>query len=526
MKSWLNRLVGKNPIQTFPVVWDAEFPSIYTRLEQTGDRPQPLPWDNSVLKNQPLGDSDQAFWAPGALEGTMIYHFGTGNDGAGAEQILSALQQVLAKPGIRKMQALYDLINQDSPLHYIDDLLKAITESRGLRADRLNELVLFLCTQSPDPNAIKFGMALMAFFPHQRSVDVLQVLARHDEFTLYAVVALRSMVEPEHYAGIWFAMAQRVNGWGRIHLMERMPDTLDGRTRDWLLREGFSNSVMNEYTAVNCAVRGGLVDALATEHDHALMLGAAEILYVLLNEGPVPGISDYDDGAKSCQRYLQNVIAQLPAHPLHYLASKRIGEWAQSEKSLSDDLSTPLAAMSAEVVALTIWDEVTEQAIAGEEGYEFNLAIEVCRDRQRDPFPTLFARQRENPESALWYQLMQTEDADKASQVCSLAETQFDLNTIASGPTLSSGMGPKWNSHRQLDSVLQELKRFPQMGWPLLKAALQSPVIRNRHMAINALEAWPRDSLSVHRQYIEECANGESCEEVQQRLKKLQEAHF
>ena len=26
------QIVGKNPIQTFPVVWDAEFPSIYTRL--------------------------------------------------------------------------------------------------------------------------------------------------------------------------------------------------------------------------------------------------------------------------------------------------------------------------------------------------------------------------------------------------------------------------------------------------------------------------------------------------------------
>ena len=52
--------------------------------------------------------------------------------------------------------------------------------------------------------------------------------------------------------------------------------------------------------------------------------------------------------------------------------------------------------------------------MAGEEGYTFNLAIEVCRDRQVDPFPALFARQRNNPESTLWYQLMQTEDAGQA----------------------------------------------------------------------------------------------------------------
>ncbi|PLR32586.1 hypothetical protein CYR55_18575 [Chimaeribacter californicus] len=521
MKSWFNRLLGKSPQHTFPVVWDAQLPSIYARLEQTYDQPQPLAWDNSLLEAQPLGDLDEAFWAPGALEGTMIYHFGVGSDGPGAEEILSALQQALAKPGFKTMQVLYDLINQDSLLHYIDDLMKAIPESRGLRADQLHELVLLLSTQSPHPNAVKFAMAMMAFFPQQRSVEVLKVLARHDEFTLYAVVALRSMVEPEQYADIWFAMALRVNGWGRIHLMERMPYTLDETICSWLLREGFANSVMNEYTAVNCAVHGRLVDALASEHDDALLLGAAEMIYALLNGGPVPGMSAYDDGAKACWRYLQNVLAYLPAHPLHYLTAKRIREWAQSEKSLEPALSSQLVATSAEVLALTIWGDVTAQALAGEEGYAFHLAVDVCRDRQEDPFPALFARQRNNPESSLWYYLMQTEDAYQASQVCNLAEAQFDLKAIASGPTMSSGMGPKWNSQRQLDLVLQELKRFPEMGWPLLKAALQSPVVSNRHMAMNALEVWPLDSLSVHRQYLEECVEREPHEEVQQRLKSL-----
>lgn len=523
MNSWLNRFLGKKTQHTFPVVWDTQLPSIYARLEQACNQPQPLAWDNSVLENQPLGDSDEAFWAPGALEGTMIYHFGVGSEGPDAEDVLSALQQVLAKPDLKTMQGLYDLINHDSPLHYIDDLLKAISDSRDLRADKLNELVLLLCTQSPDRNAVKFAMAVLAFFPHPRSVEVLQVLARHDEFTLYGVVALRAMVEPKQYADIWFAMALRVNGWGRIHLMERMPDTMDKTICEWLLREGFANSVMNEYTAVNSAVRGGLADALATEHDDALLLSAAEMIYALLNEGPVPGMSVYDDGAKVCLLYLRHVLAYQPAHPLHYLTASRIGKWAQSEESMETDLSSQLVAISAGVLALTIWDKVIKLALAGDEDYAFNVAIEVCRARQEDPFPALFARQRDNPESTLWYPLMQTEDADQASRVCSLAEAQFDLKAMASGPTLSSGMGPKWNSQRHLGSVLQEMKRFPEMGWPLLAAALRSPVIKNRQMAINALEAWPSDSLSVHRKYIVECANGEPHEEVQQRLKSLQE---
>ncbi len=524
MKSWFNKLLGIKPQQAFPIVWDTQLPSIYTRLEPTYAQPHPLAWDNNLVACEPLGDSNEAFWAAGALDGTMIYHFGTASDNDVAGEILAALKAVLNHPDQNSMQTFYNLINEGSPLHYIDDVLKAIPQSQELNAQKLRELAFMLCTQSPDRNPVKFAMALLAYFPQQRSVDVLQVLGRHDEFTLYAVVALRAIVEPEHYAATWFAMAQRVNGWGRVHLMERIPETLDATIQGWLLREGFSNSVMNEYTAVNCAVRGGLLEALTTEHDDALLLGAAEILHALINEGAVSGMSVYDDGEQACLAYLHNILEYQPAHPLHYLTTKRISEWVRSEESQDTGLSSQLIAMCTQVLALAVWSDITTQALAGEEGYAFNLAIDVCRDRQVDPFPYLFERQSDKPESALWYQMMQTEDPGQAYQVCCLAEAQIDLSAIASGPALSSGTGLQWTAHRHLDSVLQELKRFPEMGWPLLETALQSPVIRNRQMAINALETWPVKSLFIHREFIEQCINAEPHEEVQQRLVNLRDS--
>ncbi|WP_338458268.1 hypothetical protein [Pantoea sp. Nvir] len=42
-------------------------------------------------------------------------------------------------------------------------------------------------------------------------------------------------------------------------------------------------------------------------------------------------------------------------------------------------------------------------------------------------------------------------------------------------------------------------------------------------MALNALEAWPLDSLSVHLNCIEACAKSEPWEEVQQKLQGLQD---
>jgi hypothetical protein len=43
-----------------------------------------------------------------------------------------------------------------------------------------------------------------------------------------------------------------------------------------------------------------------------------------------------------------------------------------------------------------------------------------------------------------------------------------------------------------LDFILQDLRRFPGKGRPLIRAGLQSPVVRNRNMTVRALAAWGR----------------------------------
>ncbi len=77
------------------------------------------------------------------------------------------------------------------------------------------------------------------------------------------------------------------------------------------------------------------------------------------------------------------------------------------------------------------------------------------------------------------------------------AEETLPLQTIASGPTEVLGVGPEFRYHSALDSLLQELRRFPGKGWPLIQAGLQSPTVRNRNMAIQALAAWNRTTWPV-----------------------------
>ena len=89
---------------------------------------------------------------------------------------------------------------------------------------------------------------------------------------------------------------------------------------------------------------------------------------------------------------------------------------------------------------------------------------------------------------------MQTEDAARIDRVIDLAIARLSLQDIASGPALEMGLGPRWKDHSALDYIVQDLKRFPGKGWVLIATSLQSPVVRNRNMAIKALAAWPKSA--------------------------------
>jgi hypothetical protein len=59
---------------------------------------------------------------------------------------------------------------------------------------------------------------------------------------------------------------------------------------------------------------------------------------------------------------------------------------------------------------------------------------------------------------------------------------------------LGTGPTPELASFRHLDAIVQELARFPGRGVAFLGAALQSPVVRSRTMAVRALAAWTKRS--------------------------------
>jgi hypothetical protein len=97
---------------------------------------------------------------------------------------------------------------------------------------------------------------------------------------------------------------------------------------------------------------------------------------------------------------------------------------------------------------------------------------------------------------------MQTDDPVRIVRVIEFAEEILPLAEIATGPADELVLGLEFKSHQALDFVLQDLQRFPGKGWILIKAGLQSPVVRNRNMALMALAAWDRKNWQEDTEFL------------------------
>ncbi len=519
MKLWFSNLFsGKKT--AWPVVWDDTFPSAYQQLLPWRGEPGPLPENLRRLPDTLPRKENEISWSDGALDGVFSHHM-AGGDETDVQKIRDLLKAAAEKGDKASVSAFLAAVREESPLGYIDPLLQLIVEQQGIDADKLADFSAWLAQNSPERNVIKLAMSVLAFFPGQENSDILFVLAAHDEFTLYGIVAQAAMTKtPQEYEALWWRMARRVDGWGRVHMIERIPENPGKPLRQWLLRDGYNNAVMNEYTAWYCATQGRLAEALTEPADAELLHGATEILQALFNGGPAQDISDYDDRAQCCLRYLNQLAHTEPALE-HYSLVWSVNDYLSDNPAQFGNTEI-LKGLAAELLASPrIAQLVSEQIRSTDEQTRYQ-AIRAGRLFRIDIWPELFVQQQQNAGNDDWLTLMQTDDPERARQVAELAEQQLPLVAIASGPSDAMGLGPDWEPHSKLDSVLQELHRFPDIGWPLIRCGLQSPVVRNRNKALNALyararESWPQDVTGL----LEKGVQAEPDNQVKARMTAL-----
>ena len=117
-----------------------------------------------------------------------------------------------------------------------------------LDPQRVHSIAHWLATGAADREPVKFAIGLLGVCHGGDDRDLLLTLGRHEEFTLYASVALQNSGDDAELS-LW-AQACLVTGWGRIQIIERLAGTKDAQIKAWMLREGYQNDILYEYTAL------------------------------------------------------------------------------------------------------------------------------------------------------------------------------------------------------------------------------------------------------------------------------------
>ena len=176
-------------------------PSIYQHILENiragepglGEKGDLLP-DDEIIRG-----GEEIRWAPGALDGVLGHHAGSNEAGEAANSVLESIRALTHTASDECAGLLYSLLLGQSTLAYVDQLLEAILASEDLDAERVHSIANWLATGAADREPIKCAIALLGVCQGGDNRDLLLTLGRHEEFTLFASVALQNNGdEPEH----------------------------------------------------------------------------------------------------------------------------------------------------------------------------------------------------------------------------------------------------------------------------------------------------------------------------------------
>ncbi|TVX99098.1 limonene hydroxylase [Cohnella terricola] len=469
------------------------YETIRSKIDEHGRlQDDKLPDDESYWEGQPFR------WVAGGLDGAFGHHAGGGKDEANVKETIHLLTQLSRKPNHKTRRSAYLKLMKADVLSVIDPLLEEVRNHPGLNAQSLYNEALWLAEKGAHRNVIKFGIALLGQFDTEHHRELILTLGRHDEFTLYAAVAIQNSLNAPNAA--LFELAQAVDGWGKIQLVERLdPETQE--MKDWLLRKGCQNSVMNEYLAYTCAQKGELHAALtADEVDEALYNGAGDILSALTHGGPEEDMDDYEHAPVVIGDYLrlsramcQDVSQLTGILDLLDWLNHEAEQWEERlSKGWTEEMRSQYREIADSILATDGWEEKVWTALRSRDARQQHFSIRVAKALRLEIWEELFEQLRLSPlNGSLIFELMNAVDEQRVQTLVSFAEESLPLTDIASGPADEMGLGLNYEAHSALDLLVQELDRYPGVGRKLIATALQSPVVRNRNMALKALEAWP-----------------------------------
>lgn len=488
--------------------WDQK-PSILEFIHAHLDEGKPglsdevdlLPDEDRINQGSPIR------WAAGAMDGVLTHHMGPSENDHAVRKMVQLVVAYSRQPTAKNKFAVYQHIIDEHIVSIIDPVIEALINEQGINHERLHELAHSFATESPDREPVKFGIATLGLFRQSEKEELFQTLGRHEEFTLFCVVALANTSD-DSQESLW-KLAQNVTGWGRIHTVERLAQcATQQEIKDWLLRDGFRNAIMSEYLAGTCARAGGLLEALSRDEvDRSLLTSAGEIIQSLMIGGPADDIDDYEDAPFVLEYFLAHMDSSAETvedfvyiHSIHDFLTEEDARWERRyESGWTSERREKLRLSCDRILERPEWRERVHLGLNASDEVAFSLANQAAGFLEIDTWEIHWRRLKEKPlDSGRWYHVMMLCNESRIADVVEFAESHLDLAALSTGAAEEMGLGRGYEQHRCLDIILQELRRFPKQGERLIESGLKNPVIRNRNMAVAALASWPRIEWPSH----------------------------
>ena len=490
--------------------------SIYEVIKENMTPDGKLPYG---FEPYPNNDPSQFGFIPGAQDGIGMYITGENAD----KSAMELAELITSDPDI---DSIAKIASEYRALSVVDKLVDIIYERRAsVDPRRLADLAGQLAFESSETEAVKIGISLLGLFDLSHIPEIVNklcILAAYEDFTMYVVTAFRSS-DAEGFNNILFEIAKKVHGWGKIDVVERLePKTAE--IRRWLITEGCTNAVGNNYLGLECARKGDMISVLRGNMDEELFDGICVIMSALVSDGPADGMEEYEHAVEAMMLFAKAAPERISTM-FQLISLFEVRDWLSKNQT---EGMTELIALYDEFADNPRWSNLVLEKLDSPESDEFYIAVEIGEKMGLDVTDKVTEAIKAMPYRYYGFLNIPYRNPQLAHEMTEFLEDILPLNEIAAGmgeyffsPTLK-------NEHHCLDFALQEIQNYPHMGEKLIAAALGSPVTRERNGACRALEKWseqlglPVSEMSPELYtLVKKIAPTEMNSELKNRLNKL-----
>ena len=418
-------------------------------------------------------------FAAGAMDGMCVYHMRPYEMTTEDYNILEKSVAAVAKGDFEQTDKLWAELGKSArAIQVVDQFQQYIQE----HADEIDVATAYPCVfdivcKSNNKESIKFALEFMELLDTSQDfiMDVVRTIGLSDEFTIFSAWIMRGWDNGNNEL---FELAQKVDGWGRIHIIELLePDTEE--IRKWLLTEGTKNDVVYAYSALTCWEKSDARQRLcSSDLSYEEYCGLLTLADALLDEGPVWGISKIENA----DDILSDIVSRANEFTLSiddYETIRRISV------ATGDEDNYPLAKQSCDDVLFSDRCRLTvEKAITEGKGIELASLLDI------DYKESLMLSLEKDFHNNRFYCDKLLGDDVYTERVLDVFRNNLPFEEMVGEPQDSIAVGKDFESSMTYQVLLQYLRDKPFVGTDIVLKGFQCRTLTCRNAALACVKKW------------------------------------